>query len=108
MENINCKVEDVEKKLLLARIEELEKKVYLLETNAEKKKITYQNFFNDIIKIEKGKRINTASLLRKANEYAEKYDIKFTKFEFADLMLFKGIERKKIGGTNYYCDITIE
>ena len=113
MDELKAKVDELEKRILETKIEELEKKLFLMKqgavsvTNSDKeaKSGLFNIFYNEILCIKKGKKINTADVVRKANEFAFNYNVRFTKFEVSNFMKEKGLKRSKISGTNFYLDI---
>lgn len=54
-----------------------------------------------------GHRVNTAEVCRRINEEALKMGLRFTKFDVSTYFAAKGTGRKKVGGVNYYYDVTL-
>jgi len=67
-----------------------------------------EKFYNTMIVKSSGNRINTAHVFKKINEFGEKFNCIFTKFEVANFMQRKGNNRFKIGSNNYYLDLKMD
>jgi len=106
-----------ERNLLENKIKELEKTLHqvnvfsksdiVLQIGKETKKGLMEIYFEDKIIENQGKRTKTVDVFKDVNNYFQNINIKFSKFEVTNFMISKNLDKRKVGGTNYYYNVKI-